>query len=252
MDNDYVNDFLKSLFELNTLGFAHSYTTNPKLHYDNAPGGYRQDLVSLKKLIPKEARAAAGTFADQYQDPILPNDNNKHQCFITVFSAFDVQQPLTNANLVQNFKQKFEDRILPTPFAAIFAPSGRNLKHVEVNVTMINFILRELPKGEHAAPSTLAATLNANETYNVANVARKNITTTTVNGVLKVNAAGAAGYGNEINTGGVSFTGTISKTTCANSMVSIANGGRMEIGEGSRIGIVKIQQGGILHVHTGG
>jgi Secretion system C-terminal sorting domain len=226
-----------------------------RFNFDNAPGGYRQDIVSLNKLIQSVVVARAAEYANDVSTGNLPTLENKAQCFISVFSAFDVQQPLTNDNMFQNFDVAINGNNLPTPFAEIFAPSGINLKHVEVNQDMIDFVIQQLPLGINTTASNLLSTVRAGEVYNFASNNRSVIPSVSIqnSGIVKVNAIGGSGYGTETNSNESTYDAYIGNF-CGNAVfVSVESGGTLKIGENeSRKGIVHILPNGVLQINSNG
>jgi Secretion system C-terminal sorting domain len=235
---------------------------SPTPLYDNAPGGYRQDLVQVKGLLNS---VAAGFLTDGLSVDFhgLPGLVNKKQAFISVASAFGLQEYLANGNdavnasMFQNFEDKkpqlLANRI--TPFDDIFAPSS-NLKHVEVNQEMITWLMEKIQLQGSGLPSTLI-----NQSYNFANQSVNEIPQVSigVGATVKINGTGGAGLGNEPNNAPNPFTVSTS-LNCGNSTIDVGQtatigqtgNGVFRIGEGTRVGILRIRDKGIMTVLQNG
>jgi hypothetical protein len=209
---------------------------------DNAPGSYRQDLVGLKQLVEDEGASLDGTEVNLNG---LPTETTKKQCFIPMLSAFDVQQNVSDQSLYQNFSGNTNN-----PFAEIFAPVS-NLKHVEINNDIINFLLRQIKIREI---TTLPKTL-ISRNYNFANNNKKTLFAVDIGtgGLVRVNGAGNAGFGDEINNASPSGFEVGTGTACGQVVVNVNSGGQLKIGEDSRIGTLKVTTGGsVIEVFSGG
>jgi hypothetical protein len=211
-------------------------------YFDNAPGSYRQDLVGLKQLIEDESATVEGTTVNLNG---LPSETTKKLCFIPTLSAFDIQQTVSDQSLYQNFTGNTN-----TPFAEIFAPAS-NLKHVEIDNDIINFLLKQIKISEI---TTLPKTL-ISRNYNFANNSKKTLFAVDIGtgGIVRVNGAGNAGFGDEINNANPSEFEVGTGTACGQVVVNVNSGGQLKIGEDSRVGTLKVTTGGsVVEILSGG
>ncbi len=219
-------------------------------NFDNAPGGTRNDLLSLKPLLTDFIdKALAGT---EHNTTITLNDNAKNQCFIPTMSALDINWPMDNQHLFKNIKNENIIANNLTPFAAYYAPEGSNLKHVEIDAAMRDWLQGQLTlSGLAVAQITLPSALGSS--YNLANVTKRRVGQVEVNagGSFKVNATGSAGYGDEINNASPENYVGIVGYDCA-SKVIVRDGGVFSIGESSRKATVFVRKGSTVHIQSGG
>ncbi|MEY4937856.1 MAG: hypothetical protein RIS64_4215 [Bacteroidota bacterium] len=188
--------------------------------FDNAPGGQRKDIAKLSLLMRRVAAAASGINLANLHIETFPAERS-NLCFIPTISAFDLNQPLTDANMFQNVKsaelQLIQNGV--TPFEAIFAPD-QNLQHVEVNQRMINWVMEQIKLSEDLIEPNLGDPISGT-TYNYANKRRDNIATSNIinNGIVKVNASSGAGFGTEVNNASTRFT-VYKDASCGNSTLN--------------------------------
>jgi hypothetical protein len=232
--------------------YARHLQPNAYPELDNAPGGNRRDIASLKDLLEIVVAEDPELDIKKLRVVQLP-DERKQLAFIPTVSAFDLNQPLTTANLFQNVKSQRDNFIQNsiTPFEAIFAPD-QNLQHVQVDNLMITWVMEQLQTSQILVEPNIGNVVSG-ATYNFANRRRDNIPTVVVNnnGSIRVNAAGGAGYGGEPNDAPNPFTVWIN-ASCGNSTVAIQNTGTFQVGDGSRVGIVRVGQGATLRIQNGG
>jgi Secretion system C-terminal sorting domain len=233
-----------------SLYVRHITTNYPSL--DNAPGGKRQDLASLNDLLLSVVKESPGLDVNQLNITTFPEER-KNLSFIPTISAFDINQPLTDANLFQNV---FNNRINfiqngTIPFEEIFAPNN-NIQHVEVNNDMITWVMGQVQTSVNLLQPNIGSSIT-NATYNFANRRRDNIPTVNIgnNGVVRVNAAGNAGFGNEVNNAPNPFN-VIIDPSCGNSTVTVQNNGTLRLGDGARLGNIRVRNGGNLRIETNG
>jgi Secretion system C-terminal sorting domain len=213
-------------------------------YLDNAPGGSRSDLVGLKRLIA----GAIGDFNADIQLDLrgLPDEITRNQCFIPVLSAFDVQQDMNNQSLYQDFQSPN----LQHPFAAIKAPK-KNLKHVEINDEITDFLLQQIKVPAINLGPTLRG-VGAN--YNFANTLKKTLTSVEIGGFgnVKINGAGNSGYGDEPSNAPPTGFEVVTGGICGPSNIDVKIGGTLQVGESSRKGTLRIVEGSTVKIWSWG
>ena len=211
-------------------------------YLDNAPGSFRQDLASLKQLIEEESAEVEGTTVNLNG---LPSETTKKQCFIPMLSAFDVQQTVSDQSLYQGFKQFIRSPL--TPFAEIFAPEA-NLKHVEINTEITDFLLQQIKIREINLPLTLVG-----QNYNFANLNKTVLSSVDINNAstIRINGSGNSGLGNEPSNALPSGFEVITGGGCGPATVNVNNGGTLRVGETARVGTLKITNGSVVRAFLG-
>ncbi len=231
---------------------------------DNAPGGYRQDLVKLRRLITD---AVATTVPTRLNDLITNGANvanTARQCFMSNMSVFDLRDlnfqklPLNNQNLFLNIDFAKANDNVKSPFMDYFSPTLSNLKHVEVNLEMIDWIqgrsrypINQLTTNESYRPDF---SVGLRTRYNV-QVRQRFIGSVNVlnGGNLQVNGSGNAGFGTESPTANsTGFIAYLGKICGRDAIVTAQSGGQIGIGEGNRTATLVVQSGSSVHIYSSG
>lgn len=221
-------------------------TVNDLPHLDNAPGGYRLDIASLRAQL-KDKTPDNVTFTNNTYFPVMS--------FVPTWSALAMGTPLENSSLFVNLDMpEFEEVNLPNlkipNFNRFYAPVN-NLRHVELDAGMVSFILEELDEleADKFAGNTLA------ETYNFG-LRRTQIPNLMVQsgGQLNINNNGPTGYV-QSNPGGAAtkLTFTTYLNECGQ-VLTVENGGEYNIGANnkSQHGITEAWESAIVHIKSGG
>ncbi|MBP7272748.1 MAG: T9SS type A sorting domain-containing protein [Saprospiraceae bacterium] len=239
---------------------------NNGIHFENAPGGYRADLVGIKNLLDEQLGASTGRFYNIVNGYTvdLPA-SKKRQCFIPTMSALDIDMPMNEANLYLNLKDYILQNPHKNPFKSYFAVNennsngGLNLKHVEINTTIKNWVSTEISKGGNELALSLPVSA-AKKIYNFGGTRNKM-------GSVNINQGGEL-YINNCNT----YSGYIEDpnqrvmaipmasfdvytTGCGTAQVNVNTGGYLYIGAAgvcNQKGILHITSGNTLHIKSGG
>ncbi|MFZ4545071.1 MAG: T9SS type A sorting domain-containing protein, partial [Saprospiraceae bacterium] len=232
------------------------------LHLDHVPGGGRKDLIGIEDLVKDKGITKLTKKIDATVGAVNGSNQREAECFIPVFSALDLQLPLTNANLSEPIESKISANKLITPFEQHYGQisDNKNLNHVEVDDLMRLKVLSWLD--EYQDDLVLANTLPSQygDIYNYG-LWRKRIPSISINanGKLLVNddggtafdkqeglaikpiyeawLAGCGGAIVDVNTGGVFAIGSYSS----------AKKGIVHVPKYSRINV----QGGTLRLQKG-
>lgn len=224
-------------------------SVGPFENFDNAPGCFRRDLVAVNREISKSLDAEAGGGLEKHID-FLPE--HKTQCFMPTMSTLDLDLEMNDANMALDLSTMDISTI--SPFDAYYAPVGYNLKHVEIDEQMKDWIINELLSTQNSLSAELPASPWEN-TFNLG-LGSSRISTIDINdgGVLRVNNSGPTGFLNgedsphkvlEVFTGG-----------CNNGNVTVKDGGRFILGDdltaAERRAIVHLSTGSKVEVEAGG
>ncbi|MEM9821272.1 MAG: T9SS type A sorting domain-containing protein [Bacteroidota bacterium] len=216
-------------------------------HYDNAPGCYRYDLFDLASEISEALKGEPG-------DDISYLVSGKYQqCFMPTMSTLDIDWTMNTTGMWQDISAYDIIGTNKTPFEAYYAPDN-NLKHVEMDQGMIDWIVAQLDIADELAIDDLPSAQG--NTYNVGIEGSNRIPGININngGTLRVNDLGATKYLNGPNTTMSTFTAYLSG--CA-SVINIESGGRFILGNdagpnGDRKADVYVKKGSVVHVKDGG
>ena len=161
-------------------------TAGTFLPVDNAPGGFRDDLIRLVDDYVEQAKLLLGSNTKVSLVKSTPLFNT---AFITTVSALDLKNVglfdnISNLSQISLFQNK------KTPFAAFYAPVG-NLAHVELDAKMVtDFLLPQLKNFGVNNRGALTSTYN----YGYQRNRITDITVTSSTGKLFINEEGATGF----------------------------------------------------------
>jgi hypothetical protein len=226
--------------------------------FDSAPGCKRGDLASISKVIDDQ----------QGNSNISPSKAN-YYCFIPTISALDVNWPMDNAHLFQDFDPKNSAFVQLTPFKATWSNTSsdnKNLRHIELdgvptsnNTGLSFFILDQMQKGlaESVAATTTQMTLNQTFNYG-ANIRKVPNTNVNAGGKLGVNLLGKANFqtATDVLAPYTLFEAYTDVICGVSELIDVKNSGTLQLGEPTvgnpKKGILHVINNSTVHIQTGG
>jgi hypothetical protein len=220
------------------------------LDMDHVPGGSRNDLYSIKKIFEKEFKSLSDPSFASIQHDKTPSWTPENTCFIPTVSELDIDVPLgTNIENLDAEKNNL------TPFKKIsYEKENNNLKHVEINSRVLDFLLTELngvntSYAQTNMPSIITGLYNMGGT-------RRNLLSTNIfsGGRFLLNADLPIG-----NTGNLPTQKNYHPYLTCSNIIEVNQNGRMELGDDmdhfAQLSVlnnskVKVNAGGLLWVRN--
>jgi Secretion system C-terminal sorting domain len=211
------------------------------LNLDNVPGAGRSDLISIEDILVEAGKETPQFATSQINSTLQRRPLN----FISTFSALDVQEPMTNANINAAIGNK------KTPFEDWYGNNNAirpNLNHVEVDVPMRNKVMEWIDL--YSGDLVLGGSLNNEYNYGLRRKKIGNVSLGTGT-TLSVNDNGATGFRNEAAAANSVFD--VAVTGCGPSTINI-EGGTFHIGSKAtpvRSGNVYIENESVVNLNSG-
>lgn len=222
---------------------------------DTAPGSRRTRLQQQINIEPE--------FVFYPPPPDLELTVNDFFGFNPTISTLDINTTDLNYEII-DFINENEPSVY-YPFEAYYAPETNNENHVQYTEATIDddgntaWMLNQILKNENDLqnlPATIDATLET--TYNYGNLYKNKLYSVDINsgGLLQINGNYATDYGaGDPAIAGSTFT--VYTSVCNNSIITINDGGILEIGDDNdpvdnNKGILEVLDGSTIHVNTGG
>ena len=212
---------------------------------DNAPAGYRTDIVPINALL-KSLKLGNVSFNRNVYHPVVS--------FVPTWSSLAMATPLSDASLFVNLGL-IPTASLPTAsvpnFDNFYAPIA-NLRHVELDAGMVTFILNELTALE--ADKIIGSTLTQTYNFGFRRIQIPNLSVLS-GGVLNINNTGATGYVQSTSPGAAAVRPifTTYLNTCGQTL-TVEAGGQYNIGafDKSQHGITEVWEGATVRIKAGG
>lgn len=214
--------------------------------FDGAPGGSRTDLMGFEHTVTKSALESGGN-----PDVDLPA-TAEFLNFLSTVSALDIEGEWSDELLFMNIKAANTTGNLQTPFDDYHAPEGNNLKHVEMDTEVVDFMNDNIAAWS-SGPGDL--NLTAGQIYNHADRLRLfNNTVVNDGAFLVVNGVTGSGYGGGLTSPDNSTFSASGFFGCIPTDITVRDGGEFRVGSVSsdRKGIASFYDGSVVHIEAGG